>query len=130
MTQPLLFSELEFNAENLKAWAESVIVEEPTTSVYSSVHGEYITVPYTVEDVLRDVLSRHYYANYCGQKSRDLADELVDLLLNGVPGKLPCDMNADELAATIVVETQAYDLETMDDFLDSSLGPDVPDMDD
>lgn len=126
MTQPLLFAELEFNAANLIAWAKSVIAEVPTVTVYEyateSRAGGYVDVPNTVEYVLRSVLEAYYYAINRDQKASDLTEELVNYLINGVPGKLPCDMNADELAATIIGEVDgSFDFASMEEFLDSPL---------
>lgn len=118
MTQPLLFADLEFNATNLLAWAERIVAAHPNITGKDVVtDGETNSPAY----VLRSVLNTHYWQNLEGLSTFDLKEELVGYLMDGISGKLPCHMNADELAATIVEEMNGYDFATMEEFLDSGL---------
>lgn len=126
MTQNLLFAELEWSAANLRAWAEAAVVETPTVSIYEhateSREGGYVDAPTTVEYVLRGVMEQIYMAGLDGLDTFDLKEEIIGYCMNGVGGKLPCDMNVDELLASIMDETRGgWDFGTMEEFLDSGL---------
>lgn len=117
MTPKQLFRELEFTRENVLAWAEERILDEPMLKI------EDKDVANTVEQVLRSVLIDHYMREWLEYKWHDLLELVRDWAMNGTQ---PInDMTLDELLDEIVsVCNEAYDFETMDDFVRCFCGDD------
>jgi hypothetical protein len=111
--QPPLFHELEFTKENVLAWAEERVLDCPVVRV----DGQDIA--YTIQLVLQSVLIDHYAREWSDLDKVDLINELLTYVTKGVDKPIET-MDAEQLADEIMeVCKEAYEFQTMDDFVRS-----------
>lgn len=109
--QPPLFHELAFNKENVLTWAEERVLDEPVLRM----EGQDITN--TVALVLQSMLMDHYIREWTDLDKGELIGELLTYVAKGVDSPLET-MNDDQLLDEIMeVCKDAYEFETMDDFV-------------
>jgi len=111
MAQPPLFHELDFTKENVLTWAEERVLDEPVISVLDKDEAN------TAESVLRMVLLDHYLREWSDLDKGELIHELFLQVVDGVDCPLGC-MTALRLVDEIMeICKEAYEFETMDDFV-------------
>lgn len=111
MTQPPLFHELEFTKENVLAWAEERVLDEPVLRIDDQ------DVANTTPLVLQSTLMDHYIREWSDLDRGELISELLTYVSKGVDKPLDT-MDAEQLLDEIMeVCKEAYEFETMDDFV-------------
>jgi len=111
MTQPPLFHELEFTKENVLTWAEERVLDEPVLRIDDQ------DVANTTQLVLRSTLMDHYIREWSDLDRGELISELLTYVAKGVDNPLET-MDAGKLADEVMeVCEEAYEFETMDDFV-------------
>lgn len=106
-----LFHEFDFTKENVLAWAEERVLDEPVLRL------EGQDVANTVVLVLQSALMDHYVREWTDMDRGELIGELLTYVAKGVDSPLDT-MSDDQLLDEIMgVCKEAYEFETMDDFV-------------
>ena len=112
-----LFPENELTRENIATWAEEQVTLEPVVT------DEDKHVANTVERVLRGALGEHYLRNFCQYDKSELVEAVMVYVMDGISDPVN-KMTTDEMLAEILTlctpseeGENAFDLETMDDFV-------------
>jgi len=109
--QPPLFHELAFTKENVLTWAEERSLDEPVLRM----EGQDVANSATL--VLQSVLMDHYVREWTDMDRGELIGELLTYVAKGVDSPLDT-MNSHELLDELMeVCKEAYEFETMDDFV-------------
>ena len=117
MTQSHLFHELDFTKENVLAWAEERVLDEPIVQVDGKDAAN------TVERVLQKILGDHYVREWSEYSKSELLELVYEYAMHGT--QIIDEMNVDALLTEIVsVCSEAYEFETMDDFVRNFSGED------